>query len=197
MPYKTLGKGQIISEDAAGLFVHTKTLRCKSQTGTLLQMNAAHLKQIKDHPDTWDFINLVSRSSYVKNPEKIAARMIFNKDNRLYTQNKSLFDHRRRASTDGHTPEPDGRSAHVSQGTASPRKSPSRSPQREVRFSPPGSRNLSWMKGLPDESSFVQVASPRTANKDLQTYEVATHRTRTSDRFPAELVNDGDYWVPA
>jgi hypothetical protein len=153
-------------------------------------MNASHLKQIKDHPDTWDFINLINKNKLVKNPEKITAQMIFNKDNKLYTENKALFEQQRRASADGNSV--DARSTHLSQ-TPSPHKSQSRSPQRDGNSSTFRNLTISKLKGMFDDSSFVLASSP-TINKDSQLFDSVTNRTRTSDQMIAELNNEGDYW---
>lgn len=60
IPFKNLCKGNIISEDAVGNFVHSKTLRCKSLNGVLLHMNVSALKHIKDHPETWEYIKFTN-----------------------------------------------------------------------------------------------------------------------------------------
>ena len=55
---KLLGKGQIISEDAVNKCMHTKTFKCKSLHGILLEMPVEDFYQRikRDHEDTWKLI---------------------------------------------------------------------------------------------------------------------------------------------
>ena len=55
---KLLGKGQIISEDAVNKSLHTKTFKCKSLHGILLEMSVEDFYQRikRDHEDTWTLI---------------------------------------------------------------------------------------------------------------------------------------------
>ena len=55
---KLLGAGQIISEDAVNKTIHTKTFKCKSLHGTLLEMPVEDFYQRikRDHEDTWKLI---------------------------------------------------------------------------------------------------------------------------------------------
>jgi hypothetical protein len=58
---------------------HTKTLKCKSLKGTLLQMSVLDLKKIKDHHETWDYMAKVNKNKLVKNPEVLINTMIYRK----------------------------------------------------------------------------------------------------------------------
>jgi hypothetical protein len=55
---KLLGAGQIISEDAVNKTMHTKTFKCKSLHGILLEMPVEDFYQRikRDHEDTWKLI---------------------------------------------------------------------------------------------------------------------------------------------
>ena len=55
---KNLGRGQIISEDAVNGVKHTKTFKCKSLNGILLEMPVEDFYQRikRDHEDTWRLI---------------------------------------------------------------------------------------------------------------------------------------------
>lgn len=42
-------------------------------------MSVNYLKQIKDHPETWEYISQVNRNRLVNHPERIAANMLYKK----------------------------------------------------------------------------------------------------------------------
>jgi hypothetical protein len=51
-------------------------------------MSVSYLKQIKDHPETWEFINQVNNNKLVKNPEFIAGTMLYKKDKNVLPEKK-------------------------------------------------------------------------------------------------------------
>ena len=70
---------------------HTKTLKCKSLKGTLLQMSVLDLKKIKDHPETWDYMAKTNKATLVKNPEVMINQMIYRKAGASEDQPKMSF----------------------------------------------------------------------------------------------------------
>ena len=49
-------------------------------------MSVSYIKQITDHPETWDFIKKVNKNKLVKNPEHVATQMIFKKEKSYFTE---------------------------------------------------------------------------------------------------------------
>jgi hypothetical protein len=58
---------------------HTKTFKCKSLYGTLLEMPVEDFYQRikRDHEDTWNMIMEINSKKHVKNPERITHKMLY------------------------------------------------------------------------------------------------------------------------